>query len=392
MRSLNQIEIAANSFITASLQEQNAVVITALGRFEPLFHPEYIVVSNSGDSTVRKLIPPHISLSFIPSEYILQHRHYTSVDFTPPTEFFDPTFMTNLADLLEHEEVEVQSALELHLKNLLIDLFRGRRTTLLEIGDLYISEEGEGNLVINFQASEEILKSLNFVFSAYQPVEISPTADFSDTEVRNELHENRLIQISIPKPEVEVAPTPQIEESIIETTIEQTPVSSTPVKEKKRKNNTAWLLLIPALLILGLLLTLATLQKKSEPVLPKDVQVEQRIKEPNEAELEIEVAPLDTITTQVGCTLAKLAREYYDNSYYWVYIYMANHEKIKDPNNLPIGQELIILPLEIYKLHNNTEEALNEAKEWATLIQLGTFSSYDEQRKQLPINNNKQSI
>ena len=41
-------------------------------------------------------------------------------------------------------------------------------------------------------------------------------------------------------------------------------------------------------------------------------------------------------------TLAKLARQYYNNTYAWVYIYLANRDKIAKPNELPSGEALNI--------------------------------------------------
>lgn len=50
----------------------------------------------------------------------------------------------------------------------------------------------------------------------------------------------------------------------------------------------------------------------------------------------------DTIVVEKGVTLSKLARKYYNNSQCWVYIYMANTDKMTTPNDFKEGMELII--------------------------------------------------
>ena len=67
----------------------------------------------------------------------------------------------------------------------------------------------------------------------------------------------------------------------------------------------------------------------------------------------------DDVKTQKGVTLSKLARKYYDNTYCWVYIYIANKDRLADPNNITPGMELIIPELteeEMKKLHASADK------------------------------------
>ena len=50
----------------------------------------------------------------------------------------------------------------------------------------------------------------------------------------------------------------------------------------------------------------------------------------------------ETVKAEKDITLSKLARKYYDNTYCWVYIYIANKDRIKNANNVPEGLGLII--------------------------------------------------
>lgn len=52
--------------------------------------------------------------------------------------------------------------------------------------------------------------------------------------------------------------------------------------------------------------------------------------------------PHEDVKAAKNITLSKLARQYYDNTYCWVYIYIANKDRIKNANDVPEGIELII--------------------------------------------------
>ena len=78
----------------------------------------------------------------------------------------------------------------------------------------------------------------------------------------------------------------------------------------------------------------------------------------------VEIVPNDRMTEVVkpGSRLAQIARRHYGEPEYWVFIYEANRDKIKDPSDLPVGVELVIPDLS-ERLKNMTEtQALNEAK------------------------------
>lgn len=385
---LNLFEKEANALMLSMLQERQAVRLPAIGCFEPLFHSEYIL--DKGER--RLLIPPHISLSFNPSEYLLKRSHYTTLDYTPPSEFFEETFITNLARLHGYDEEEAGQKLAQHVEMVLKDLFRGRRTTLLDLGDLFVTEEGDDNLFLNFVASENTTKVLNLVFSAYEPVVLNSSVHFPELDKRMEMHENRPIQCLIPKQDIEPSPTI---EPIVKGPIDGKEISiATPkVTEKsKQTNKRVWNTILGG----SLLLIIVFLGYLSFPYLRKDrastttenvssftTEEPPTIEEPVEAPQP--TTALDTIRIETGITMAKLARLYYNNSYYWIYIYFENHENIQDPNNIDIGQELIIPTLEKYNLLEDPQRAEKEAKEWATLIFFGKFNSYEDQRKELPI-------
>ncbi len=66
----------------------------------------------------------------------------------------------------------------------------------------------------------------------------------------------------------------------------------------------------------------------------------------------------ETITTVKTTTMAQLARQYYNNTYCWVYIYIANKEKIGNPNALQEGIELSIPELTQKEMQITKDESL----------------------------------
>lgn len=66
----------------------------------------------------------------------------------------------------------------------------------------------------------------------------------------------------------------------------------------------------------------------------------------------------ETVVIEKSMTLAKLARQYYDNSQCWIYIYMANIDKLASPTDLQEGKELIIPELTREELNVDSREVL----------------------------------
>ena len=66
----------------------------------------------------------------------------------------------------------------------------------------------------------------------------------------------------------------------------------------------------------------------------------------------------EEVVTKKGVTLSKLARKYYKNTYCWVYIYIANKEKIPNPNALEPGISLSIPELTQQEMRITKDQSL----------------------------------
>lgn len=72
-----------------------------------------------------------------------------------------------------------------------------------------------------------------------------------------------------------------------------------------------------------------------------------------------------TDTVRPGNFLTRMARKHYGDSRFWVYIYIENRSKIKDPNNLETGMVLVIPPAEKYGIDAGNPESLKKADQEA---------------------------
>ena len=66
----------------------------------------------------------------------------------------------------------------------------------------------------------------------------------------------------------------------------------------------------------------------------------------------------EMLVVEKGTTLAKIARTYYDNTLCWVYIYIANRDKLNTPTDLKEGMEIMIPELTEEELKIETKECL----------------------------------
>ena len=66
----------------------------------------------------------------------------------------------------------------------------------------------------------------------------------------------------------------------------------------------------------------------------------------------------ETVKTEAATTLSKLARKYYNNTYCWVYIYIANKDKLRNPNSVTPGMDLVIPELTAEEMRITKDQSL----------------------------------
>lgn len=102
---------------------------------------------------------------------------------------------------------------------------------------------------------------------------------------------------------------------------------------------------------------------KSQPIAAK-----KEIGKPQTYDIKKESVPgnatiLATETMQEGSRLTIFARKYYGSKYFWVYIYEANKDVIKNPDNVPVGTKIKIPKLDSKLIDLNNPENIAKAKE-----------------------------
>jgi nucleoid DNA-binding protein len=87
-------------------------------------------------------------------------------------------------------------------------------------------------------------------------------------------------------------------------------------------------------------------------------------------------APRKTIATTVrverGNRLNLFALKYYGNKVFWVYIYQRNQSKLTDPDNIPVGIDLLIPVASDYQIDANSPASVRKA----AILQSQILSSY----------------
>lgn len=386
----------AQAWILGRLQERQDVRIPMIGTFVPKVEPEYLWhKSVGGGVTTVLLMPPRVRLAFTADDYILDGAHYASYGADVREVSLPLDLVMGVSGLLEVAEAEVRAVVREHLEGALRSIFRGRRQQLFDLCDLYMIEEKKGLLLLHMEPLPHLLNQLNYPFSSYSPVEVRPGINFPGIDESNEEYTNQIQQIpirpvvkveeiadEIPLQTLQVHPVP---ESVMgETTAAPQPVGS--VVNQPTKGNKSFLPIVLTLLALVTLIVWFFFFR-SRPAIVKPVP------DPAPAPTTIiekdtlwhiaEIPPIDTVTIGYGLTLSKLARRYYHNPKYWVYIYMNNRELISNPNNVPLGTVLEIPSLDKYHLLPDSLLARHEAIQWENIIQNGLFTSYDDQRRTL---------
>ena len=70
---------------------------------------------------------------------------------------------------------------------------------------------------------------------------------------------------------------------------------------------------------------------------------------------------LDTVVVEPGTRLTLLSLSYYGDKVFWVYVYLANRDVIKDPNRVPAGISLRIPMPDRYRIDAADKESVARA-------------------------------
>lgn len=86
---------------------------------------------------------------------------------------------------------------------------------------------------------------------------------------------------------------------------------------------------------------------------------------------------LDTVVVEAGTRLTLLSLSYYGDKVFWVYLYIANRDVIKDPNRVPAGASLRIPMPDRYRIDAADKESVARATKLQREILAGNFEGVD---------------
>jgi nucleoid DNA-binding protein len=101
---------------------------------------------------------------------------------------------------------------------------------------------------------------------------------------------------------------------------------------------------------------------------PKQTVVSVPTKSVNQKDVAPETKIIATEMIREGSRLTLLSLKYYGSKAFWVYIYDANKQKIKNPNNVAAGTLISIPDKSAYNIDANNPESVKKANELATQI------------------------
>lgn len=391
-----------HSWLCATIVERGKVHILPLGWFGTHFEKECILITPEG----RTLLPPRITLYHEVSPSLLDPSLYTRI-LSPETEgVFSTSDLQALSDLTQVPSQTLHAQLTEYLQERLSSLCRGKRVEVFGLGDFYVTEEETEGLILHFLPSRDLLRTINRPFDSYQPVSLPDQTDFPDlTHLYGKKPQNDsdVIRHSIcAREEKTNEDSDSLERSakgnqpiVIQATNDSEQVESKErqkeytLQRSPRLTKSIYLLLIPAFLAIwggyAIWRNHTASHKKilsTEVVLHSDPE---KTLKPDTLETLLSTRPSqrDRVKMEQGGSLNKFALSYYGHKEYWVYIYMANKEEIRNPNNIPVGTELIIPDLSYYQLQKDSLTALREARLWATVILSKKYTEYFQGRDEI---------
>lgn len=119
-----------------------------------------------------------------------------------------------------------------------------------------------------------------------------------------------------------------------------------------------------------------TLQQEV-PVAVAEIDVEEKDTVPVEPSVTSPEAPVTSpeilakVKIETGNRLTLISLEYYGSKIFWVYLYDYNKAAIKDPNNIPVGTEILVPAPGLYGIDKHSRASIDKAAARQTEILSG---------------------
>ena len=344
--------------LKSELDDNKTVTIDDFGRFLVRNYPEYIL--RDGETNERYLMPPSLEVEF-EGEVSL-----TGEDTLPPPLCFTPD------DALNDFVNSAFSPFEPVLINEGAD-FPG----LQEVVDQEVDDE-------DVNPQHTIAEVMDTNLQEVEDEDVAPQQavdEVMDTNMQEVEEEDVIPQHAMA---AEMEAPPQIQEpEPVEMMKDRSDLPPLRKKKKGKKSSSVW---IPIAGGMAVALAVLFFFKGGEPV-NSEVSVQSPsipITEKVSMESPVAEEPVDVVLPQTqinapsqeatkvrltqGKTLRVLALELFGSREFWVYIYLENKTQISNPNQVPIGLELIVPDQAKYGIDANDPSSVLKAKEMSENI------------------------
>lgn len=394
------------SNIKEQLENKSVVSVYMFGVFYKTKTNEFISFDSVSQQNI--LYPPKIELNFASGS-----NHSNIIPDTDKTDCVDEeTFISILSKSAKTSSKEIKTFLEEFFDTIFDLAYFEKDIPIENFGSFYLENQENKDIErkLKFTPDESFQNKINIPFSDFQPVPIinNDLLNRIHTEEKKDIT-NDLEEISASSQEttvenniVESAPPAPIitDKDELKVILQSTPISE---EERKRKDDNRLLIVavIVVLVIVGsafayLFIFNNNSSRKKENYAQvsvthknKSIQVQNSavaqnstiqtdsstnnttrrdtlktgVKENVNMETNKITHSAKKVTLTSGQSLRSLALEHLGHGDFWVYIYLKNKDKIKNPNVLPNGSEIIIPSLSEYNINPKNPKAIDEAKD-----------------------------
>lgn len=346
------------------------VKVKGLGTFKVvLVDKRESVHVNTGE---RFIIPAHYKFSFLPDKELRELVN-------KPFSFFETT---ELNDDVDFKDLDISTAVD------------DKETEDESVEEILPPSEPQPEVEAEVE-TEEVSPSTEEVIIELQPAEeIEVIEEIEETEETNDA-----------EPDVEVPESPELTEKEPEKEIKPVNMQEPANKptdeflfEEEDPSPSPWIKIIVSVGLVALVAVIGVVlyqhrsfflgsDKSTKPltgmslpgtaVAPKDtieltpdtVSADPPAIEPEAPAQAPEV--LAKVKIEPGSRLTLISLEYYGSKIFWVYLYEYNKATIKDPNNVPVGTEILVPAPSLYGIDKKNRESVEKAAARQTEILSG---------------------
>lgn len=371
-QKVEEVLTAFTTVITEQLVANHIINLFGFGLFKVKKMEEYVSVNKS--TKQRFLVPPRLIPTFIFDD-AFKTKEQTHALLDEGSLYFEDI----VSLMVEKQNIDTYDAYAMFLNSLITwfkhEITAGWLVTIGSLGDFQIEPQPlENRLKFYFYPAKELQDSVNKPFLVFEITPIAEGVHFEEIDIIEE--------DSILSKEATIAYCSFPSSSVCENHKEMLETILTSNKQKQTNRGELLIAALVLLFFIALSLGIKIIYNNSILNPKKDIIITESLPiiDNNEKlltpdldalsintiidsnaviedsiiiELPVETPMEDYIGYEVikkGSRLTSLALQYYGHKIFWVYLYQANMDSIKDPNNISIGTKIRIPAPSLYNI------------------------------------------